>query len=180
MEESADNQEMDLSTATVVVAHEVTDDNGNSDRVELTSGRFADGKITLEGEIDEPTTVEISIQVSAGVKLSTSALLVPGGEVVEFALVDYKDVYPEDQLILFGASRRAKDPENKFTVYGDVNGVEMKDLSLAIASVDDSRYDENGNLYRVPYGSVLIRDNKFVIEADITEVSTLSISVEAG
>lgn len=180
MEESGDNQEMDLSTATVVVAHEVTDDNGNTDRVELTSGRFADGKITLEGEIDEPTEVEISVQIGDREKLSTSALLLPGGEVVEFALVDYQDVYPEDQLILYGASRRAKDPENKFTVYGDVNGVEMKDLSLAIASIDDSRYDENGKLHRVPYGSVLIRDNKFVIEADITEVSTLSISVEAG
>lgn len=171
---------MDLSTATVVVAHEVTDDNGNTDRVELTSGRFADGKITLEGEIDEPTAVEISIQISDGAKLSTFALLVPGGEVVEFALVDYQDAYPEDQLILYGASRRTIDPENKFTVHGDVSGVEMKDLSLAIASVDDSRYDENGKLHRVPYGSVLIRDYKFVIEADITEVSTLSISVEAG
>ena len=180
VEGSTDNQEMDLSRATIVVAHTVTDDNGNMDLVELTSGKFADGQVTLEGEIDEPTAVEISIQVSDAVKLSTSALLVPGGEVVDFALVDYQDVYPEDQLILFGASRRAMDPENKFTVYGDVSGVEMKDLSLAIASVDDSRYDENGKLQRVPYGSVLIRDNKFVIEANITEVSTLSISVEAG
>ena len=98
----------------------------------------------------------------------------------EFALVDYQDVYPEDQLILYGASRRAKDPETKFTVYGEFSGVKMKDLSLAIASVDTSEYDENGNLQRVPYGSVLIRDNKFVIEGDITEVSSLSISVEAG
>lgn len=56
----------------------------------------------------------------------------------------------------------------------------MKALSLAIASVNDSRYDENGKLYRIPYGSVLIRDDKFVIEADITEVSTVSISVESG
>lgn len=94
--------------------------------------------------------------------------------------MDYQDVYPEDQLILYGAARQAKDPENKFTVSGDVSGVEMRDLSLAIASVDDSRYDENGKLYRIPYGSVLIRDNKFVIEADITEVSVVSISVEAG
>lgn len=175
-----DFQEMDLSTATVVVAYEVTDENGNTDLVELKSGSFADGQVSLEGEVDEPTEVEISVQIGDGVKLSTSALLVPGGEVVEFALVDYQDVYPEDQLILYGAARRAKDPENKFTVYGDVSGVEMRDLSLAIASVDDSRYDENGKLYRIPYGSVLIRDNKFVIEADITEVSVLSISVEAG
>ena len=180
VEGSTDTQEMDLSTATIVVAHKVTDDNGNVDLVELNSGKFADGQVSLEGEIDEPTAVEISIQVSNGVKLSTSALLVPGGEMVDFALVDYQDVYPEDQLILFGASRRAIDPKNKFTVHGDVSGVEMKDLSLAIASVDDSRYDENGKLHRVPYGSVLIRDNKFVIEADITEVKTLSISVEAG
>lgn len=99
VERSTDNQEMDLSTATIVVAHKVTDDNGNMDFVELTSGKFADGQGTLEGEIDEPTAVEISIQVSDGVKLSTSALLVPSGEVVEFALVDYQDVYPEDQLI---------------------------------------------------------------------------------
>ena len=164
VEESTDYQEVDLSTATVVVTHEVSDANGNTDLVELTSGKFADGLVTLEGEIDEPTEVEISVQIGDGVRLSTSALLVPDGEVVEFALVDYQDVYPEDQLILYGASRRAKDPETKFTVYGDVSGVKMKDLSLAIASVDTSEYDENGNLQRVPYGSVLIRDNKFVIE----------------
>ena len=180
VEESTDYQEVDLSTATVVVTHEVSDANGNTDLVELTSGKFADGLVTLEGEINEPTEVEISVQIGDGVRLSTSALLVPDGEVVEFALVDYADVYPEDQLILYGASRRAKDPETKFTVYGDVSGVKMKDLSLAIASVDTSEYDENGSLQRVPYGSVLIRDNKFVIESDITEVSSLSISVEAG
>ena len=81
---------MDLSTATVVVTHEVSDANGNTDLVELTSGKFADGLVTLEGEIDEPTEVEISVQIGDGVRLSTSALLVPDGEVVEFALVDYQ------------------------------------------------------------------------------------------
>ena len=115
VEGSTDNQDMDLSTATVVVAHEVTDENGNTDLVELTSGKFADGQVTLEGEIDEPTEVEISVQIGDGIKISTSALLVPGGEEVEFALVDNQDVYPEDQLILYGASRRAKDPKNKCT-----------------------------------------------------------------
>ena len=180
VDESTDYQEVDLSTATVIVTHEVSDANGNTDLVDLTSGKFAHGLVTLEGEIDKPTEVEISVQIGDGVRLTTSALLVPDGEVVEFALVDYQDVYPEDQLLLYSASRRAKDPETKFTVYGDVSGVKMKDLSLAIASVDTSEYDENGSLQRVPYGSVLIRDNKFVIEADISEISVVSISVEAG
>ncbi|MXZ44301.1 MAG: hypothetical protein F4Z01_04895, partial [Gammaproteobacteria bacterium] len=99
MEESADNQNVDLSSATFVVTHEVSDANGNTDLVELTSGKFADGLVTLEGEINEPTEVEISVQIGDGVRLSTSALLVPDSEVVEFALVDYQDVYPEDQVI---------------------------------------------------------------------------------
>ena len=55
VKEATDNQEVDLSTATVVVTHEVSDANGNTDLIEFTSGKFADGLVTLEGEIDEPT-----------------------------------------------------------------------------------------------------------------------------
>ncbi|MCY3884111.1 MAG: hypothetical protein OXG24_04260, partial [Gammaproteobacteria bacterium] len=167
-----------LSTATVVVTHEVDSGDGSVETVELAIGTFVDGLVTIEGEIGQPTEVEIFVQVDENVRLSADALLVPGGEEVTFALVDHMGDYPPDQLLLYGVSRRAKDPQKRFTVSGDVSGVELIDLSLAIARVDSSKYNKDGSLQHVPHGYVLIRDSKFVIEGEVDEVMTVSIGIE--
>lgn len=170
----------DLSVARVVVAYESPGKHGVIEVVELASGAFKNGKVLIEGKIDIPTEVEIFVQIDKDQKLATETLLVPGGKETTFALLDYETTYPPDQLVLVGTSRRAKDPSRKFTVIGDTSAVTKKDLSLAIASVDSTEYDESGNLQRVNYGSVLLRDDNFLIEADITEATTVSISVESG
>ncbi|MCY4142713.1 MAG: TlpA disulfide reductase family protein [Gammaproteobacteria bacterium] len=177
-EESSQEAITTLSTATVIVTDEVDKGNESVETIELATGAFVDGLVTIEGEIEQPTEVEIFVQVDENTRLSTDALLVPGGEEVTFALVDHKGEYPPDQLLLYGVSRRAKDPQKKFTVSGDVSGVELKDLSLAIARVDSSRYNKDGSLQHVPHGYVLIRDNKFVIEGEVDEVMTVSIGIE--
>ncbi|MCY3883920.1 MAG: TlpA disulfide reductase family protein [Gammaproteobacteria bacterium] len=178
--ESTDNsseattEEFDLSTATIVVVQETVDPNGEMETVELASGGFVDGKVTITGEIREPTEVKITVAGSDDNNLSTSALLIPDGENVSFVLMDYETQYPSDGLILAGASRRSQDSATRFTVSGDLSG--GKELSHGSVTVSGQIY-KDGKLEMVTYGSVALRDNSFTIEADIQEPEVVRISV---
>jgi len=48
-------EEVDLSSATVSVSQEDLDDEGQTQTIELARGTFSNGKVVLEGEIQEPT-----------------------------------------------------------------------------------------------------------------------------
>ncbi len=176
----SETEEIDLSNALVVVEYQSTSEDGDSETVELASANFSDGKVYFEGRINEPVEAEIFAQVSEKERLGASVVLVPDGEEVSFALLDRQTTYPADELILVGTSRAARDPSNAFTIKGDLSAVEMTDLSLAIASVQSSVFDEKGSRQDVKLGTVLVRNNTFEIEAEIEEITAVSISVEVG
>ena len=178
--ENSDSAEFDLSNALVVVGYETWNEDGDSELVVLASASFSDGKVYFEGEVNEPTEAEIFVQVSEEKRLSTRTVLVPDGEEISFALLDRQTTYPADELILIGTSRSARDPSSAFTVRGDLSAIEMNDLTLAIASVESSRFDEKGARLDVRLGTVLLRNKTFEIDAEIDEISAVSISVEVG
>ena len=82
---------VDLSTATITVTQTTTNSDGEEETVELASGSFVDGAVTISGEIREATEVKISVADNDDANLSATALLVPDGEAVSFALIDYED-----------------------------------------------------------------------------------------
>lgn len=178
--EDSDAEEVDLSSALVVVEYQSTSEGGDSETVELASANFSNGKVYFEGEINEPVEVDIFVRINEEERLGASTVIVPDGEEISFALLDRQSTYPADELILVGTSRTARDPSNAFTIRGDLSAVELNDLSLAIASVESSMFDEKGKRQDVQLGSVLVRNKTFEIEAEIEEITAVSISVEVG
>lgn len=163
----------DLSTSTVEVTYETTNDSGETESVVLASGSFVDGKVSFEGEIESATEVKISVETADGEELSATALVVPGGEAVEFALVEYEAPYPSDRMILLGASRRSQDPSSKFTITGNLGGTDV-DVSTAIADVFVTEYVDGAREMR-GLGTVMLDDGNFVIENDIEEPSVVTV-----
>lgn len=170
-------EEIDLSTATVVVSYETVGDDGEDVTVELTSGSFADGTVAISGEIDVPTDVTLSVDVGEEEPLTVSALLSPGSE-VSFVLVDHLDPRPP-QLSLYGEAKDVRDPTKRFSISGDLSSLD-KDLSLGSVGVSGPGWDEDGEETFVSHGSVLLRDGRFLIESEIDEPTVLSLVVSAG
>ena len=168
---------VDLSTAKITVTQTTTNKDGEEEAVELASGSFVDGALTITGEIREATEVKISVADNDDANLSTTALLVPDGEAVSFALFDRETDYPGDSLALIGTSRRSLDESTKFTVSGDLSGG-PKDLTNGMVSVM-SQSMKDGEMVMRTHGSVALMDGSFTIEADIDEPQIVNISVSS-
>lgn len=168
---------VDLSTATITVTQTTTNSDGEEETVELASGSFVDGAVTITGEIREATEVKISVADNDDANLSATALLVPDGEAVSFALFDYEAEYPSDTLSLLGDSRRSQDESTKFTVTGDLSDG-PKDLTYGTVRVG-SQSSEDGEMVMVTHGSVALKDGAFTIEADIDEPTVVNVYVQA-
>ena len=176
-EQADEEPAMDLSMAKVVVAQEITNDEGESETKELASGSFSDGQFVLNGEIKEPTEVELSVDIGEDDPLTTKAMLGPGAE-VSFALIEYQDAR-SPRLSLYGESRRSMDSGKKFSISGDLSAIDA-DLTTAFVSVSGPTWDEEGKEVYITFGSAMLREGKFSIEADVNEPIVVEISLNAG
>ncbi len=176
-EQADEEPAMDLSMAKVVVTQEITNDDGESETKELASGSFSDGQFVLSGEIKEPTEVELSVDIGEDDPLTTKAMLGPGAE-VSFALIEYQDAR-SPRLALYGDSRRSTDPDKKFSISGDLSAIDA-DLTTAVVSISGPTWDEEGKESYKTFGSVMLRDGKFSIEADVDEPVVVGINLNAG
>ncbi|MXW54987.1 MAG: redoxin domain-containing protein [Gammaproteobacteria bacterium] len=169
---------LDAASVTISVTYETTNEDGETETVELASGGFTDGKISFIGEINEPTTIKISADVSDENQFSVETLLTAEHE-VKFALMDFWGEFPYDQLVLVEGAHLSKDLTKKFTVSADLSAVDS-DLSSAIATARGMQFDEEGELQRLDLGKILLVDKKFVIEADVDEPTVISGYVSTG
>ena len=177
---STTDTEIGWPAASVVITHEISTDEGDTEVIELASGQFVDGKVELSGEITEPTSVIITaIRNSGEESLTMRTLVVPGKEDIEFAIVDRKVAYRPARLVLVGTSDRVRNPEKKFTIKGDFRSME-KELSLGVVTVSGPGLNDQGELSRVNHGTVLLDEGKFIIESEIHEPSVLFVSASAG
>ena len=174
------DHELDWANASVVVSHQITDLNGESKIVELASGNFVDDKVTLIGEINKPTDVKVVLKVGQATSLSLSVVIVPEGEIVQFALMDYRGSQP-NQLVLVGASKSVLHPSAKFSVSGTFEPREGKDTEkFLFAKLTSEEYHGDGRLNKLNFGTVLLRNNKFLIEAEVNEPKVAKLEISAG
>ncbi len=171
-------ERIDLSTTIVEVTYKQTNEAGESETVELATGKFVDGKVSLTGKIDEPMDILISVQTDTGSSLTLPAVAIPGADEIEFALLDFQS-FPPDRLASVGASRRVRDPSKKFTISGKLSSID-KDLSLANIRVSGWGFDDRGNQKAIDSGDMLLRDDQFVFEGEIEEATLLSIRIAQG
>ena len=168
---------LDPSSVSVTVSYETTKRNGDVETVEVASGDFSEGTLELTGVVNEPTTVEISVDIGEDEPLTASAVLAPGSA-TGFVVMDYLGSYPSDQLAMKGSSFLSKDPEKKFSISGDFSSVD-EDLSHAVVSASAMTYDDEGEYEGMSLGSVRLENDSFLIEADIEEPSRVQVFLSA-
>ena len=162
---------LDLSTAEIRIIYEIPSDSGETETIELASDRFVDGRVVFEGEIDEPTDVRISIKELENQWKWVYTTIIPGGEEINFAMVDDGDV----RLALVGVSKRVKNPQNKFTISGDLSSID-KDLSRAHVFVRGTGVNA-GTLKAISSGNMLPRNGKFLFEGEAERATVVQITV---
>ncbi|MCY3627147.1 MAG: TlpA disulfide reductase family protein [Gammaproteobacteria bacterium] len=162
---------LDLSTVEIRIIYEIPTDNGETETVELGSDRFVDGRVVFEGEIDEPTDVRISIKELENQWKWVWTTIIPGGEDINFAMVDDGDV----RLALVGVSKRVKNPQNKFTISGDLSSID-KDLSRAHVLVTETGVNA-GTLNAISSGNMILRNGKFLFEGEAEHPKVVQITV---
>lgn len=167
---------IDLTQTTLSIFYETTDEDGESEIVHLHEGTF-DGKFEYEDEILEPTEITISLQISADSDPMEINTVIGTGHDIHFKLLDHPNPRP-DQLILGGTSIQATSVE-KFTISGDLSEFgDDFDNNESVVNLSASIIDSNGDSQTLRWGPVLVQDNLFHIEGEVTEpvLATLSIS----
>ncbi len=163
---------VDWSTATVSVTHETEGTNGETETVELASADLVDGKFVITGDITEATEVTVTASVGEE-ELTATALLVPNGAEISMVLVDDMNEYPRDSLYVLGESRQSQDPSQKFSISGDLSDLE-KDVSMYEFGAF-GRVLKDGEMVSASLGSVMLKDGKFLLEADAAGAQVVSV-----
>lgn len=172
---TVDKNSLDPSTAKVSISQTITNEAGESRTVELESGSFIDGTVEFQGEIEELTEIVVSVETETEHPLTATALIGPN-VTVSFALINVLD-REMDRLVLYGTSKRVRDPAKKFSISGDLKGL-VKEGQLAIVELTSESWDENGERMVENFGSVLVRYESFRIEAEIDEPTVIDIFVD--
>ncbi len=172
--EDVATQRANLSTARVTITGQNSDSNGNDARVELAAGNFDEGRVDLQGKVDQPTSVEVSVDIGVEEPLRLHAVLAPDTE-LSFVINEYPAPYPS-RIEWYGASRVAIDPARKFSIFGDLSSIDL-DMEGAIVEVSSWEYDANGERLILDFGRVVLDKGKFVIEAEVDEPKFANVVV---
>lgn len=163
-------EDMDWSTSRVVIAREVVSSTGEAELVELESGHFENGSITVTGEIEEPVDAKILLELG-GRAYSTLDVVISPGSTISFVLMEY-----HAHLELLGVSRTSRDSKKKFTVSGDFSSM-AEELEGAIVQVTAGEADAEGLIHELIFGKVILDGGKFVIDAEVDEPRVVNVLI---
>lgn len=165
---------VDWGSAKVVVTQETTNSTGEIATVELASGTFEDGGVTLRGDIEQPTEVKISAEIDGAEALVLDAVIAPEAN-LKFLLIEYP-AFNSASMDFYGESRKVLDLANRFSVFGDLSSI-AADFERATLRVTAWEYDHLGEQVTLNYGRVLLDEGQFFIEADVDEPRVVNILV---
>ena len=167
---------VDLSNARVVVLRDTLSSSGADEFIELISGKFDEGEVNLKGTIDQPTDAKIAIEIGEEEPSTLDMVVAPGAN-ISFVLIEYPPPYPPS-LKLFGVSSKVKNLAEKFTISGDLGNVDI-DLDMAYVEVLTWEYDTTGEQRTMDLGTVVLKENRFFVEAEVNEPKVVNIAVLA-
>ena len=165
---------VDLSNATLTIAYETTNMEGEEETVSLYDGPYQE-EFENVGELTEPTKVKISLQVSEDSDPMTINTIVGNGSDIHFAFIDRPG--PRDQFLLVGATNQVMNPENKFSVSGDLGFLDIDLTNTTTVEVYGVVYDDEGERQAKQFGPVLVKNNTFQIEGDVDKPFTARLYV---
>ena len=163
----------DWSAARIAVTRDTINSSGELETIELASGTFEDGEVTLSGNVAQPTEVKVSVETVGAEPLTLDAVIAPEA-VVSFRLVEYPG--SSASMDFYGASRRVLNPANRFSISGNLSEIDA-DFERATIEVRSWEYDEVGDDVFFNFGKVMLEDGQFVIEAEVAEPKVINVLV---
>lgn len=162
------------SAARISLRQDSINSAGELETVELATGWFENHEVTLSGNVDHPTEVTISVETDGADPLTLDAVIAPKAE-ISFLVHEYPE-FNFASVNLFGVSQKVMDPDNKFSISGDLSSIDT-DLARATIRATAWEYDNRGEQQTLNFGTVLLDSGKFVIEADVDEPRVVNILV---
>lgn len=151
----------DPMSAQVVITYETTNEEGETEEIELVAQEFTEGRFFFRDSTTELLDLTITVSKSEDEQITSSAVLEPGRN-LRFAYVVGNNSYPYDRLVLVGQSI-SNEKDNKATVVGDLSDASV-DLSRATAHVYSRTIDDDGEIVSVFTPIVLLHEDRFQIE----------------
>ena len=171
---------LDPAELTVTVTREELGKNDEIEVIELASGSFEDGRVSLEIEVEESIEAQVSVMAGEVEIKSSDILIVPSEESISFAFVD-RDALDSDQLLLVGIASQVRDPSKKFSISGvyDLQDGQSAPgyLSASLASFE---YLKNGTPLLIDFGTVLLQNDRYLIEAEVEEPRVCKLTISRG
>ena len=168
----------DLSSATLDVTYDTTNELGELETVVLTSGTFVDRRMQLRGTVDTRTKVRIVVRGANEENLSTTVVLDPRGYAHYLSLVDHEDPHISDYLILSARSTQSLDSAKRFLVFGMFGGA-LVDLRSAILDIRGTQFVD-GTMKTLNLGAVMVGGMRCSIDGDIDEPLAVTIYLDTG
>ena len=168
----------------MTISYDTTNAEGEAITETLYEGPFkADFKhvLHIDGvaiQFPEPTEIKISLKVSEDSDPKTITTVIETGMDVHFAFIDHP--YRSDQFLVVGSTNQALHPENKFSISGDLNFLEVDSLDTTSVFVYASFINLDGEPQSKQWGPVLAKDGSFVIEGDVERPIQARLYVSGG
>ena len=168
---------VDLSDATLTVSYDTTNEEGDTKTVTLFEGPFQ-GDFTSEVEVPwGPREGKITLQLTAESDPMTIETVIGWAE-IHLAFVDRPG--PRDQFLLVGSTLQSLNPENKFSVKGDLSFLDIDLTNTTSVEVYAIVYDDEGALHAKQWGPVLVKDDTFLITGDVENPISATLFVHGG
>lgn len=142
---------------------------------ELVSGKLENGMFELQGSIESPKEISLSVLAGETVVGYGEFLLQPNSKTRVEVLISgstYNIIY------LKGYEHSSTNSEHKFTFTGDLSEFGGYHPELTEVFIDCVTYELDGSETYTPFGPVLLDNGKFSIEGDIDGPTGVSIVIE--
>ena len=171
------HEPVDLSGATLTITHETTNAEGEAETVTLYEGAYQENFENVV-QMSEPTEVKIALQVSEESDPMTINAVVGNGSDIHFAYVDRPGL--RDEFLLVGSANQVMNPENKFSLSGDLSFLDFDLTNTTSAFAYATFVNADGERQSKQWGPVLVKDNSFLIEGDVDNPLTARLYVNSS
>lgn len=168
----------DPMSSEVVISYQTTNDDGEPEEIELGRKSFEDGRFSFHGSTDEPLSLVISIKKDEETTLSANAKLHPGRNINFAFIVGHEGNYFRDEIVLVGEYIESTDTNTVAKVVGDLSDVD-EDISVATIYGFGFGFDENGERVGVQIPYVLIHENRFQLDIEVSQPLSFTFYVNS-
>ena len=162
--EAPPREPVDLSNAKLTISYETTNEEGEAETITLYEGPYEE-EFENMGEVAELTKVKIVLQLSEDSQPMTINTVLGTKSDVRIAYLDRPG--PNDQFLLVRSTNQVMNPENRFSVSGNLSFLGPDTTSMATVYVTAMFYNDQGQPRSKRWGPILLKNDEFLIEGDV-------------